>query len=87
MLAAVERWAAQRGGPAKLQGNKYAPWDFLEDDSARGKVSQCRTEIVGGQAQRARGSGAASIEERLRKHREVDPRTRKLLGKKQDERD
>jgi len=48
VLEAVRSWAAQRGGPAELRGNKSAVWSFLEE-------GQCRAEIVGGRGEGERG--------------------------------
>jgi len=80
VLEAVGKWAAQRGGPGKLSGNRFAMWDFLR--------RECRAEIVGGRSERARGNAgpdrigaSGSFAERLEKHTAVDESTRALLEK------
>jgi len=73
VLKAMGVWAAQRGGPGKLRGNRFAMWDFLR--------RECRAEILGGRAEAEPGKAAASFAERLQKHTAVDESTRKLLEK------
>jgi hypothetical protein len=72
VLDAVQGWAAQRGGAVRLQNNPSAVWDYLEH-------GQCRAEILGSRGQAGQGNNGARAEERMRKHREVDPETRELL--------
>ena len=71
VLEAVQSWAAQRGGPGTLHGNRFAVWDFLR--------RECRAEIEGARNQQA--AQGRSFAERLQKHTMVDASTRALLEK------
>ena len=64
VLKAVQSWAAQRGGPGKLEKNRFAVWDFLR--------RECVSEIRGQQAEQ---KAAGSFEQRLERHRKIDPFT------------
>ena len=68
VLEAVVSWAGQRGGPGKLAKNEFAAWDFLN--------GQGRSELLGSGGE----VPGKSFEERMRRHREMDAETKKLVG-------
>jgi hypothetical protein len=68
VLKAVESWAGQRGGPAKLAKNDFAAWDFLNE-------GQARSEILGSGREKS-----DSFENRLARHRQRNEQTERLLG-------
>jgi hypothetical protein len=72
VLDAVVSWASQRGGPAKLAKNDFAAWDFLDE-----KAGECRAEILGGRGK----SGGDGFKEKMKKHRQRDEKTERLLNK------